>query len=96
MPLEVLGWIYLWLGGVSIWGYWLYRLAKEDPNEKQAKTEAGTVWQIFDGAASLLHLVIVVALFLRFCFPVLYAWPLVFIVPWWRRQRKKGRAPDVS
>lgn len=102
MSLEVIGWIYLWIGGVAIFFYGAFRLSEEpNPENEAPTTEPRKTWEgkFF---AALLDIVLIVGMlgslvsYLPYGIFLLYAWPLIFIVPWWlrRKEQVKKRASD--
>lgn len=100
MPLEVIGWIYLWIGGVSICVSIAYRYAGSDPDAEPAKPKSNTPGHEFGALALGLEVLFTLLFLLIFFLPYslfpLYAWPLVFIVPWWLRKRRQKAASSSN
>ncbi len=93
MPLEVIGWIHLWIGGVAIFLYGAYRLSEPRAENKAPTTEPRQTWEekvvdVLSGIGMIVTLLGSLA-YLPYGIFLLYAWPLIFIVPWWLRRRQQ-------
>lgn len=98
MSLKALGWLYLWIGGVSIFGYIIYRFSEEAPDAEAPKTKPKPTWSERGAAAFgcldlALFPIFLFGLFLPHGLYLFYAWPLIFIVPWWLKKRRQNAAP---